>query len=62
MVRVRDNGQYANVDPGIKAWVELLKDHDGVGCWCNRRRHSAAGARLGDDRQRLSREGRRHLA
>ena len=32
LVRVRDNGQYANVDPGIKAWVESLKDHDGVGC------------------------------
>jgi hypothetical protein len=31
LVRVRDNGQYANVDPGIKAWVESLKDHDGVG-------------------------------
>ena len=28
----RDNGQYANVAPEIRAWVESLKDGEGVGC------------------------------
>jgi hypothetical protein len=32
LIRVRDNGQYANVDPDIKRWVESLTDHNGVGC------------------------------
>jgi hypothetical protein len=30
--QARDNGQYAQVDPVIKRWVEGLTDHQGRGC------------------------------
>lgn len=30
--QARDNGQYANVAPDIREWVQSLKDGEGVGC------------------------------
>ena len=31
--QARDNGQYAQVSPDIKRWVEGLTDEKGRGCW-----------------------------
>ncbi len=34
VVCARDNGQYSQVDPNIKKWIESLQDKSGVSC-CN---------------------------
>ncbi len=37
----RDNGQYTNVDPAIRKWIEGLKDKTGQGCCATADGHPA---------------------
>lgn len=37
----RDNGQYANVDPAIREWVQQLTDKEGHGCCATADGHPA---------------------
>src|SRR5215469_2389740 len=44
----KDYGQYSNVDPAIREWIEGLKDKTGLGCCATADGHPAEYARLCD--------------